>query len=225
MNDFSFLTTHFTQQNHLWSHQNLSAILCSLGCNEPYLPIAEMPTCGDLKSRDFFLDQHIPPHVTPLQKILFQSGPYTPSPKKFVFKLAPIPPPPPCNSAGKTWIYLSGTSISWIFIQSDSCLYRCNKEKTLFFLFATTTVQSCITLENDARNHNESIRSQMILEFWNLWSLNPSFLWATDPNFLLCRSFGYPYRRAEDWLCIRESWHICYCIFKKRKTLQKLYLS
>lgn len=149
MNNFSFLTTHFTQQNYLWSHQNLSAILCSLGCNEPYLPIAEMPTCGDLKSRDFFLDQHIPPHVTPLQKILFQSGPHT-------------PPPPPSNSAGKTWIYLSGTSISWIFIQSNSCLYRCNKEKTLFFLFATTTAQLCITLENDARNHNESIRSQMI---------------------------------------------------------------
>ena len=40
-----------------------------------------MPTCGDLKSRDFFLDQHIPPpHVTPLQKILFQSGPHTPPP-------------------------------------------------------------------------------------------------------------------------------------------------
>ena len=148
--------------------------------------------------------------------------------RKFFFNLDPIPPPPPpppSNSAGKTWIYLSGTSISWIFIQSNSCLYRCNKEKTLFFLFATTTVQSCITLENDARNHNESIRSQMILEFWNLWSLNPSFLWATDPNFLLCRSFCYPCRRAEDWLCIQESWHMCYCIFKKRKTLQKLYLS
>ena len=150
------------------------------------------------------------------------------SPQENYFSIwTPYPPPPPnyAGNAGKTWIYLSGTSISWIFIQSDSCLYRCNKEKTLFFLFATTTVQSCITLENDARNHNESIRSQMILEFWNLWSLNPSFLWATDPNFILCRSFGYPYRRAEDWLCIRESWHICYCIFKKRKTLQKLYLS
>ena len=208
MNDFSFLTTHFTQQNHLWSHQNLSAILCSLGCNEPYLPIAEMPTCGDLKSRDFFWTSTSPPMWLPSRK----------------FFLDHIPPPP-SNSAGKTWIYLSGTSISWIFIQSDSCLYRCNKEKTLFFLFATTTAQSCITLENDARKHNKSIRSQMILEFWNLWSLNPSFLWATDPNFLLSRSFGYPYRRAEDWLCIRESWHMCYCIFKKRKTLQKLYLS
>ena len=40
-----------------------------------------MPTCGDLKSRDFFLDQHIPPHVPPPQKILFQ--------------LRPPPPPPP----------------------------------------------------------------------------------------------------------------------------------
>lgn len=39
-----------------------------------------MPTCGDLKSRDFSLDQHIPPYVTPLQKILFQSGPHTPPP-------------------------------------------------------------------------------------------------------------------------------------------------
>ena len=157
MNDFSFLTTHFTQQNYLWSHQNLSAILCSLGCNEPYLPIAEMTTCGDLKSRDFFLDQHIPPPCD--------------SPPENSFSIWTPYPPPPSNSAGKMWIYLSGTSISWIFIQSDSCLYRCNKEKTLFFLFATTTVQSCITLENDARNHNESIRSQIILEFWNLWSL------------------------------------------------------
>ena len=104
----------------------------------------------------FWTSTSPPPHVTPLKKILFQSGPHT--------------PPPPRNyagNAGKTWIYLSGSSISWIFIQSDSCLYRCNKEKTLFFLFATTIVQSCITLENDARNHNESIRSQMILGFWN----------------------------------------------------------
>ena len=43
---------------------------------------------------------------------------------------SPLPPPPPyhpplpllSNFSGKTWIYLLGTSIGWISIQSDSCL-------------------------------------------------------------------------------------------------------
>ena len=43
---------------------------------------------------------------------------------------------------------------------------------------------TCIAQESEARNRNTSIRSQMILEFWNIWSLNLSFLRATDPNFL-----------------------------------------
>ena len=51
-----------------------------------------------------------------------------------------------------------------------------------------------ITQENEARNRNTSIRSQMILEFWNIWSLNLSFLWATDPNFLLSGGFWSPGR-------------------------------
>ena len=37
----------------------------------------------------------------------------------------------------------------------------------------------------------------MILEFWNIWSLNLIFLWATDPNFVLSGGFGHPYGRAE----------------------------
>ena len=77
----------------------------------------------------------------------------------------PYPPPPTLPSS------LSVTSIGLILIQSNSCLNRSNKEKTLFFLFTTT----CITQENEARNHYTSIRSQMILEFWNIWSLNLSF--------------------------------------------------
>ena len=51
-----------------------------------------------------------------------------------------------------------------------------------------------ITQENEARNLNTSIRSQMILEFWNIWSLNLIFLWATDPNFLLFGGFWSPGR-------------------------------
>ena len=119
----------------------------------------------------------------------------TPSRKISFLIWTPYPPPPTPPSS------LSVTSIGFILIQSNSCLNRSNKETTLFFLFTTT----CITQENEARNHYTSIRSQMILEFWNIWSLNLSFLWATDQNFLLSRSFGHPHRRAGDWLCIRET--------------------
>ena len=40
-----------------------------------------------------------------------------------------------------------------------------------------------------------------ILEYMEL-----SFLWATDPNFLLSRNIGLLYRGARDWLCIRETY-------------------
>ena len=50
---------------------------------------SEMPSSGDLRSGDLFLDQNPPPLPPPPQPNL----------------------PPPSNFAGKTWIYLSGTSI------------------------------------------------------------------------------------------------------------------
>ena len=84
-----------------------------------------MPTSGDLRSGAFFSDQHLPPTPTEFAN----TTPY-PSP----------PPPSPSNFAGKTWIYLSGTSSGWILIQSDSRLYRSNKEETLFYLFATNNL-------------------------------------------------------------------------------------
>ena len=117
-------------------------------------------------------------------------------PEKFLFWFGPPTHLPPPYRAVCQWLQLV-----LILIQSNSCLNRSNKEKTLLFLFTTT----CITQENEARNHYTSIRSQMILEFWNIWSLNLSYLWATDQNFLLSRSFGHPHRRAGDWLCIRET--------------------
>ena len=45
------------------------------------------------------------------------------------------------------------------------------KKKLCSFCLQRTT---CITQENEARNRNTSIRSQMILEFWNMWNLNLS---------------------------------------------------
>ena len=83
------------------------------------------------------------------------------------------------------------------------------KKKLSSFCLQWTT---CIMQENEARNCTTSIRSQMILEFWNIRSLNLSFLWATDPNFLLFGRFGHPYRQAGDWLSIWEtpgySWRV-----------------
>ena len=83
------------------------------------------------------------------------------------------------------------TSICLILIQLGSHLYSC-LQWTM-----------CILQENEARNWNTSTRT---LKFWNIWSLNLSFLWATDPNFLLSGSSGHPYGRVGDWLCIWVTW-------------------
>ena len=74
---------------------------------------------------------------------------------------------------------------------------------------------TCIAQESEARNRNTSIRSQMILEFWNIWSLNLSFFagnWSKPP---LIREFWSPVRKSErltlykgDTPIIWESWHI-----------------
>ena len=145
-----------------------------------------MPISGDLKSWDFFPASTPPPlnricQCDPPRKIFLIRTPYL---------LLP-PCPPPINFEGKTWIYLSGTS---------------NKKFFFFFCLQRTT---CITQENEARNCNTSIRSQMILKFWNKWRLNCSFLWVTDPNFLLSGSLGHSCGRAGGSRIILDSWHIC----------------
>ena len=110
-----------------------------------------MPISGDLKSWDFFRTSTPPPpdricQCDPPRKIFSDSD-----------SLSPPPRPPPINFEGKTWIYLSGTS---------------NKKFFFFFCLQRT---KCITQENEARNRNTSIRSQMILKFWNKRRLNCNF--------------------------------------------------
>ena len=61
------------------------------------------------------------------------------------------------------------------------------------YLFAMNNAHHA---RKEARNRNTSIGSQMILESLNIWSLNLSFLWATDPNFLLSGSFSHPCGRS-----------------------------
>ena len=176
------------------------------------LPVAEVPTSGDLKSGNFFRTSTPSPRP---------NSPMRPPRKFLIYFYPPYPPPPPppispSNFAGKTWISLSGSSIGWILIQSHSRLYRSiTKKKVSSFCLQRTT---CMTQENEARDRITSIRSQMIVEFWNIWSLNLSFSWATDPNFLLSGSFGQPYESGRlalypgDFRIIRESWHIRCCV-------------
>ena len=57
----------------------------------------------------FFWDQHLPPRP---------NSPMRPPPENFIFDLDPYK-----QFCGKTWIYLSGSSIGWMLIQSDSRLY------------------------------------------------------------------------------------------------------
>ena len=137
-----------------------------------------------------------------------------PFPGKLIFfnldPLTLLPPPPPqtSNFAGKCGSICQGPQlVEYSSNQTLSCVGVTKKKLPSFCLQRTTR----ITQEIEARNHNTSTKSEIILEFWNIWSLNLSFLWATDPNFFLSGGFGHPYRRAGDWLCIRESWHIYYC--------------
>ena len=119
-----------------------------------------MPTSGDLKSgNSFYSDQQGPP---PQKKTYFLFGP-------------PIPPPRAILQEKHRSIC---RDFNWLNTH-PICIGVTKKKLSSFCLPRTTHIM----LENKARNRNTSIRSQMILEFWNVWSLNLSFLWATDPTF------------------------------------------
>ena len=142
-----------------------------------------------------------PLEISKLEIFFRTSTPLTefanPPPENFLFRLGP-PPPPPSNFAEKPESicqelqlvkYSSNRTLAFIWV---------TKEKLSSFCLQRTT---CITQENRTRNRYTSIRSQMILKFWNIRSLNLSFLWATGPNFILSGSFVHP----GDWLYIRET--------------------
>ena len=103
----------------------------------------------------FFLDQHpSPPMRLPPIKFLFCSSPHTP------------PPPPAILQERRGFIcqglqlieYLSNQTLAYIGVTQTKLSSFCQQQQT------------CITLENEARNHNTSIRSQMILEHMELKS-------------------------------------------------------
>ena len=91
------------------------------------------------------------------------------------------PLPSPSNFAEKRGSIYQGLQVVEYSSNQTLAYIGVTKKKLSSICLQRTT---SITQENEARNRNTSKRSQMILEFWNIWSLNLSFLWATDPNFL-----------------------------------------
>ena len=142
-----------------------------------------MSTSSDLKSGDFFSDQHPPP-----------------LPRPSVPKPFPTPLPPQAISWEKCGSIYQGLQVVEYSSNQTLAYIGVTKKKLSSICLQRTT---CIMQENEARNRNTSIWSQMISEFWNIWSLNLSFFWATDPNFFLYGGFWYA--RAGDYLCIRET--------------------
>ena len=151
-------------------------------------------------------------------EILFWTSTPPPPPTEFT-DVTPFPPPPPSIFFGigkknpttteqfcKKNVDLFVRVFNWLNTHPIrlACIAVTKKKLSSFCLRQT----KCIMQENEARSHNTRLRSQMILEFWNIGSLNP-MLWATYPNFLLSGSFGHLYGRVGDWLCIQESWYIC----------------
>ena len=126
-----------------------------------------MPTSGDLRSGDFFFGPASPPH--PDRVCQYDS--------------LPLPPPPHrAISREKRGSIYQGLQVVEYSSNQTLAYIGVTKKKLSSICLQRTT---CITQGNEARNRYTSKRSHMILEFWNIRSLNLIFfLWATDPNFL-----------------------------------------
>ena len=142
----------------------------------PNSPMQRPPSL--LRISNFFLLWPLPPTPYPL--------PPTPY---------PLPPSHalPSNFAGKRGFICQGLQLAEYSFNHMLAYIAVAKKKVRCICLQWTTRT---TQENEARNRNTSIGSQMILESWNIWSLNLSFLWATDPNFLLSGSFSHPCGRS-----------------------------
>ena len=116
-----------------------------------------------------------------------------PPPENFSFDLDSLTPPPPPNFVEKPGSICQGLQLVEYSSNQTLTYIGVTRKKLSSFCLQWTT---CITLENEARNCNTSIRSQMILEFWNIWHSNLSFLWAFWSKLLLSGSFGHLYRES-----------------------------
>ena len=157
---------------------------------------------GSQTWRFFFGPAHPPPPPTEFTDVT----PFPPPPPTEFTDVTPFPPPSiffgiekkkPTTTKQfcKKNMDLFVRVFNWLNTHPIrlACIAVTKKKLSSFCLRQT----KCIMQENEAKSHNTSLRSQMILEFWNIWSLNP-MLWATYPNFLLSGSFGHLYGRVGD---------------------------
>ena len=146
-----------------------------------------MPTSGDLRSGDFFSDQHLPPTPTEFAN----TTPY------------PSPPPNRAISREKRGSIYQGLQVVEYSSNQTLAYIGVTKKKLSSICLQWTT---CITQGNEARNRYTSKRSHMILEFWNIGSLNLIFFCGQliQTSFYMV-VFGHPYARAGDHLRIRET--------------------
>ena len=145
-----------------------------------------MSTSSDLKSGDFFSDQHPPP-----------------PPTEFANTISHTPPPPQAISWEKRGSIYQGLQVVEYSSNQTLAYIGVTKKKLSSICLQRTT---CITQGNEARNRYTSKRSQMILEFWNIGSLNLIFFCGQliQTSFYMV-VFGHPYARAGDHLRIRET--------------------
>ena len=133
-------------------------------------------------------------------------GPASPPHPDRVCQYDSLPLPPPPNRAisreKRGSIYQGLQVVEYSSNQTLAYIGVTKKKLSSICLQRTT----CITQGNEARNRYTSKRSQMILEFWNIGSLNLIFFCGQliQTSFYMV-VFGHPYAREGDHLRIRET--------------------
>ena len=89
----------------------------------------------------------------------------------------PNPPPPRTIARENRGSIYQGLQVIEYSSNQTLAYIGVTKKKLSSICLQRTT---CITQENEARNRNTSKRSQMILEFRKIWSLNLSFVWERE---------------------------------------------
>ena len=175
------------QKNYLHSFKIWMSILYT---NKTYLFMSDRLNNVHLRSSIFYFKQRsVTSHFSEMPRSFFE----------------PEPPPPldqiclhPAILQEKHGSICQGLRL--VEYSSNQTLHYIGvrKKKASSFCLQWTM---CITQENEARNCNTSIRSQMILELWKICSLNLLCGQLIQTSFL-SRSSGDLYRRVGDWLCI-----------------------
>ena len=115
------------------------------------------------------------------------------------------------TGSGRTW-YRKRKTLAPLSPPTPPPFLGVTKKKLSSFYSQRIT---CIAQESEARNRKTSIRSQIILEFWNIWSLNLSFFAGNWSKLSLIREFWSPVGKSGrltlykgDTPIIRGSWDI-----------------